>query len=58
MGLTQSQAMFEERMAKIAKGGDAEKAHKAADELMCGVLETIGYGDAIKIFREMQRWYS
>lgn len=37
---------------------DPEMSHIRADELMCELLETLGYGEAVKIFEEMEKWYS
>ena len=37
---------------------DAEIAHVKADGLMCELLTELGYGEAVKIFDEMEKWYS
>ena len=49
---------FAEKMAEIAKGGDIEASHEDADDLMCQVLTEWGYGDGVKIFEEMSKWYA
>lgn len=53
-----SKEEFAEKMAEIAKGGDVEASHGDADELMCQVLTEWGYGDGVKIFEEMSKWYA
>lgn len=36
---------------------DPGRAHFQADEVLLAVLETLGYGDLCKAFREIQRNY-
>jgi len=40
------------------KLSDPENAHAEADALMCEVLKELGYGEGIKIFDGMEKWYS
>lgn len=37
---------------------DEEDQHIDADELMCNVLRSLGYGDGIDIFDSMHKWYA
>ena len=37
---------------------DEEDQHRDADELMCNVLRSLGYGDGVDIFDDMYKWYS
>lgn len=37
---------------------DAENQHIDADDLMCNVLRSLGYGKGIDIFCSMTRWYA
>ena len=37
---------------------DPETSHYNADQLMMETLEELGYGEGIKIFREMWKWYA
>lgn len=37
---------------------DEENQHIDADELMCDVLRSLGYGDGIDIFDSMHKWYA
>ena len=52
-----SKEEFTEKMAEISLG-DTEGAHWEADRLMCQVLTELGYGDGVKIFEEMSKWYA
>ena len=49
---------FKEKMAEIAKDDDTELRHIWADDLMAVVLSQLGYGEGIKIFVDMGKWYS
>ena len=37
---------------------DEEDQHIDADELMCNVLRSLGYGDGVDIFDDMHKWYA
>jgi hypothetical protein len=37
---------------------DVESAHIAADDLMCELLRSLGYGGGITVFEESPKWYS
>lgn len=51
--------MFKERMKEIRGGdNDPESSHEEADALMCGMLKELGYRDGVKIFEEMEKYYS
>ena len=45
-------AFYDERMY------DEEDQHRDADELMCNVLRSLGYGDGVDIFDRMHKWYA
>jgi hypothetical protein len=49
---------FAERMQKLSDFGerDPERAHRDADDLLCEVLEQLGYGQGIEIYAQMTRW--
>lgn len=50
---------FADAMREIAKNsGDTEMAHGDADDLLCKVLTQLGYGEGVKIFEEMDKWYA
>lgn len=35
-----------------------EESHLLMDLLMCDLLESLGYGNGVAIFKESCRWYS
>lgn len=51
-------AEFERMMKELARSNDPEYSHGEADDLMCEVLEQLGYGAGVKVFDNMVRWYS
>lgn len=38
-------------------GDDPEQCHRSMDNLMCDILKYYGYEDAIKIFKDADKWY-
>lgn len=51
-------AEFEDEMGRISQNEEIELRHKAADELMCKVLQENGYSSGVKIFESMKKWYA
>jgi hypothetical protein len=45
-------------MEKISDNFDQEARHGDADDLMCEVLESLGYEIGTSIFRSMDKWYA
>ena len=43
---------------RIDPDGTPEDKHIEADELMCELLTDLGYGEGVRFFREMEKWYS
>lgn len=37
---------------------DTEQVHIEMDNLMCEVLEDLGYGEGVEIFRNELKWYA
>lgn len=59
--------MFEEtkkaailRLRQIAEecGGDAEKAHALADDLLCCVLRGLGFEEVVAEYEKIEKWYA
>lgn len=48
---------FKNKMQEIADIMDEEISHPQADDLMCEVLDSLGYGEGISIFVKMPKWY-
>ena len=51
-------AEIEDKMMEIASDGNPERMHSDANELMCEVLVDLGYAAGIRVFDNMERWYS
>ena len=49
---------FEYLMKEIDKLDDPEGKHVEADNLMLQVLSQLGYSGGIKVFLQMEIWYS
>lgn len=39
-------------------GDDQERCHVEMDQLLMDLLETLGYDEAVKIFRSEPKWYA
>lgn len=39
-------------------GNDLERAHIAADGLMCNILDSLGYTEGVEFFNNCKKWYS
>jgi hypothetical protein len=37
---------------------DTEHAHSVADDVLCDLLETLGYKDVVAAFHEVNKWYA
>lgn len=46
------------RWISIVNEGDASMTHIFADGALCDTLVQLGYGEAVKIFRALDIWYS
>ena len=52
-------AEFEDRINWInTRISDRESKHRAADDLMCKTLSSLGYDVGIKTFYKMEKWYA
>jgi len=49
---------FSKRMREIVNTEGTETAHVYADELMCELLHSLGYGAGVQVFRAMNKWYA
>lgn len=51
---------FKEEMKNIENtfSDDPEERHYEMDDLMCRVLESLGYSEGIDIFTNSMRWYA
>ena len=37
---------------------DKEVAHAEADDILCDLLDSMGYKDVVKEFRKIPKWYA
>jgi len=51
---------FAVKMANIIgdTDGDTETRHWRLDDAMCDLLESLGYGEGVEIFRRTYKWYA
>lgn len=47
-----------DEMESLIKCGDTEYAHSRADELLCELLESLGYGKIVDLYYDVEKWYS
>ena len=38
--------------------GDTEADHVRADEVLCSLLETLGYSDVVEAWNNIDKWYA
>lgn len=56
--LEKLQEKFASDMEYAFVGNDTEQNHAFADELMCSLLEDLGFGEGVEIFRSANKWYA
>ena len=39
-------------------GGDEEVCHGRADDLLCEILNDLGYNDIVEEFEKLPKWYA
>lgn len=44
--------------SKISKFGDREDWHVEADNILCELLDYLGYHDFVEAFEEVPKWYA
>lgn len=49
---------FASEVRRIAQSSDEENRHMDADKLLCDVLASLGYGEGVKVYVEMEKWYA
>lgn len=47
------------RQLKLAQASlDTEAAHCSADEVLCELLESLGFSDVVDAWKEVSKWYA
>ena len=50
---------FRDKMLEIREtGGDPEATHGWADDTLCELLRSLGYGEGVAIFESLEKWYA
>jgi len=53
--------MTREEAIKLLKteqiNSDTEQAHGEADDILCDLLNSLGYEDVVKEFKKIKKWY-
>lgn len=48
----------EKEMEKVKNDYDTETGHIAADDILCAVLEKLGYTHLVELYNEVGKWYA
>lgn len=46
------------RLRELQKEGDIECAHLAADDILCEILEKLGYSNITLQYYKIDKWYA
>ena len=46
------------QMNELKNNDDYESSHVTADDILCELLDELGYTDLIKVFNELPKWYA
>jgi len=47
-----------QRLKEAQDNGDTEMAHSDADEVLCEMLDSLGYADVVTEYRLVSKWYA
>jgi hypothetical protein len=47
-----------EKLRLLQSGVDIEVKHGDADDILCELLETLGYGDVVEEWKKVGKWYA
>jgi len=57
-GLKMDRQQAIERLKEQQGSGDTENAHINADEVLCQLLEHLGYADVVAEYNKIDMWYA
>jgi hypothetical protein len=46
-----------DQLREIQEIGDLKVAHRLADDILCGLLQSLGYGDVVAEYNKVGKWY-
>lgn len=52
------QQEYIDRLIELQQGNDPECNHSAADGILCEILEKLGYGNIVKEYDKIDKWYA
>lgn len=47
-----------EQLKKHQQNADLETAHVEADDIICGLLKSLGYDDVVAEYAKIEKWYT
>lgn len=47
-----------DRLRELQHGEDIELDHETADEILCNLLDSLGYGDVVEEWKKINKWYA
>lgn len=45
-------------VSDVEEHGDLSEPHETADEVLCELLRSLGYGDVVEIYDSFDKWYA
>ena len=54
--MTREEAMT--KLAECQKNDDTEAAHAAADDVLCELLDELGYSDVVAEYHKVHKWFA
>ena len=58
MELSETQREKFTTLLRNLKDGDIEGLHAAADDILCEVLNILGYSDIVQAYDDVPKWYA
>ena len=52
------QAKYVALMKEQTKNDDNETAHAEADDLLCRLLQELGYSEVVEVYEKVGKWYA
>lgn len=47
-----------EELKKCQRSSDTEVAHSLADDVLCDLLESLGFGDVVEEYNKINKWFA
>ena len=46
------------KLLECQKDDDQENAHADADDVLCSILQSLGYGDVVDEYKKVDKWFA